>query len=57
MGDHDGTCNAGEYVWRKAGSFHENASETGAVVLAVYRKPNIFVHLESVTAGYDIGSA
>jgi anti-sigma factor ChrR (cupin superfamily) len=57
MGDHDGTCNAGEYVWRKAGSFHENVSETGAVVLAVYRKPNIFVHLESVTAGYDIGSA
>lgn len=44
MHDHDGTCNAGEYVWRQAGSFHENRSDTGAIVLAVYRKQNIFVN-------------
>jgi len=44
MYDHDGECKAGEYVWRKAGSFHENQSETGAVVLAIYRKQNIFVN-------------
>ena len=50
MGDHDGDCGAGEYVWRKAGSCHENASAAGAVILAIYRKPNIF----QSGAGYDI---
>jgi len=44
MYDHDGTCSAGEYVWREAGSLHENHSDTGAVLLAVYRKQNIFVN-------------
>ena len=44
MYDHDGVCHAGEYVWRKAGSFHENRSDTGAVIFAVYRKQNIFVN-------------
>jgi len=44
MYDHDGTCIAGEYVWREAGSLHENHSDTGAVLLAVYRKQNIFVN-------------
>jgi len=49
MYDHDGTCSAGEYVWRKAGSLHENHSDTSAVLLAVYRKQNIFVNK---TTGY-----
>ena len=40
--DHDGICRAGEYVWRQPGSFHETHSDEGAVLLAVYRKPNIF---------------
>ena len=44
MYDHDGKCGAGEYVWRQPGSLHENHSDTGAVVLAVYRKQNIFVN-------------
>jgi len=44
MYDHDGMCSAGEYVWRRAGSLHENHSDTGAVILAVYRKQNIFVN-------------
>ena len=38
MYDHDGVCHAGEYVWRTAGSFHENHSDTGAVILAVYQE-------------------
>src|ERR1700722_405301 len=41
MYDHDGTCRAGEFVWRKPNSFHENHSDEGAVIFAVYRKPNI----------------
>ncbi|MDG2286212.1 MAG: cupin domain-containing protein [Alphaproteobacteria bacterium] len=46
--DHDGICRAGEYVWRTAGSFHETRSEEGAVILAIYRKPNVFQN----TAGF-----
>jgi anti-sigma factor ChrR (cupin superfamily) len=40
--DHDGICRAGEYVWRRVGSFHETHSDEGAVILAIYRKPNVF---------------
>ncbi len=40
--DHDGIARAGQYVWRKPGSFHETYSQEGAVILAIYRKPNVF---------------
>jgi anti-sigma factor ChrR (cupin superfamily) len=40
--DHEGTARAGEFVWRTRGSIHETHSEEGAVILAVYRKPNVF---------------
>lgn len=46
--DHDGICRAGQYVWRTPGSFHETHSDEGAVLLAVYRKPNVFQN----TAGF-----
>ena len=55
MWDHDGICRAGEYVWRTAGSYHENQSDEGAIVLAIYRKLNIFqnsVGFERGKAGY-----
>jgi len=42
--DHDGICRAGEFVWRRVGSLHETHSDEGAVILAVYRKPNVFQH-------------
>src|SRR6266436_7688988 len=42
--DHDGICRAGEFVWRHAGSFHQTHSDEGAVILAIYRKPNVFQH-------------
>ncbi len=51
--DHDGICRAGEYVWRKPGSFHETHSDEGAVLLAIYRKPNVFQH----TAGFQADEA
>ena len=40
--DHDGICRAGQFVWRKPGSMHETRSDEGCVILAIYRKPNIF---------------
>jgi anti-sigma factor ChrR (cupin superfamily) len=47
--DHDGICRAGEYVWRHEGSCHQTYSAEGAIILAIYRQPNIFQH----GAGYD----
>ena len=40
--DHDGIARAGEYVWRRPDSCHETHSDEGCVILAVYRKPNVF---------------
>ena len=40
--DHDGICRAGQFVWRQPGSMHETRSDEGCVLLAIYRKPNIF---------------
>jgi anti-sigma factor ChrR (cupin superfamily) len=40
--DHEGIARAGEFVWRTPGSVHETASDEGAVILAIYRKPNVF---------------
>jgi quercetin dioxygenase-like cupin family protein len=48
--DHDGICRAGEYVYRHPGSMHETHSAEGCILLAIYRKPNIFRN----SAGYDV---
>lgn len=50
--DHDGICRAGQYVWRKPGSLHETHSDEGCLLLAVYRKPNVFFG----TAGFRAAS-
>lgn len=47
--DHDGICRAGEFVWRQPGSLHETKSDEGCLLLAIYRKPNIFFK----TAGFE----
>ena len=49
--DHDGICRAGEFVWRRVGSFHETHSDEGAVILAVYRKPNVFQNSTGYASG------
>jgi hypothetical protein len=38
----------GHLVWRHIGSFHQTHSDEGTVILAIYRKPNVFQH----SAGY-----
>ena len=50
--DHDGVATAGDYIWRKPGSQHDNRSPNGAVLLAVYRKPNIYYHSGRETSGF-----
>lgn len=51
--DHDGVAVAGDYIWRKAGSLHDNHSPGGAVIFAVYRKPNIYYGATKETAGFE----
>jgi anti-sigma factor ChrR (cupin superfamily) len=50
--DHDGVATAGDYIWRKPGSLHDNSSTTGAVILAIYRKPNIYYDKDGETSGF-----
>jgi hypothetical protein len=39
-------------IWRKPGSLHDNKSPGGAVLFAVYRKPNIYFHTAEETARF-----
>ena len=50
--DHDGIARAGDYVWRRPESCHETHSDEGCVILAVYRKPNVF----RTSAGFGAAS-
>lgn len=40
--DHEGTANAGSYVWRPAGSRHTASAPQGALLLGIFQKPNQF---------------
>lgn len=50
--DHDGVAVAGDYIWRKPGSLHENTSADGAVIFAVCRKPNLFYDAAKEIEGF-----
>jgi len=41
--DPEGITTAGNYVWRPAGSRHVAWSPNGALVLAMYLRPNVFL--------------
>ncbi len=40
--DEQGTCTAGNFVWRPAGSRHMASAPEGCVVLGFFQKPNTF---------------
>ena len=40
--DDHGACKAGEFIWRPAGSRHEARSPGGALMLAIFMRPNKF---------------
>ena len=42
LADDEGEATAGNYVWRPAGSRHEAWSPNGALMLAMFLKPNKF---------------
>lgn len=41
--DEEGEATAGNFVWRPAGSTHEVVSPDGALILAVFIRPNRFL--------------
>ena len=41
--DPEGLTTAGNFVWRPAGSRHVAWSPSGALVLAIYQRPNVFL--------------
>lgn len=41
--DPEGVTTAGNFVWRPAGSRHIAWSPNGALVLAIYQRPNVFL--------------
>jgi anti-sigma factor ChrR (cupin superfamily) len=47
--DDEGESRAGSFVWRPKGNRHHAWSPTGALVLAMFLKPNVF--LEGVATG------
>jgi len=43
LADDEGTCTGGNFVWRRPGSVHSAWSPDGAVILAIFQKPNKFL--------------
>jgi len=41
--DDEGACTGGNFVWRRPGSVHAAWSPDGAVILAIFQKPNQFL--------------
>jgi anti-sigma factor ChrR (cupin superfamily) len=50
--DDEGVCPRGSFVWRPKGNRHHAWSPKGALVLAMFLKPNVF--LEGVAAGQNL---
>jgi anti-sigma factor ChrR (cupin superfamily) len=40
--DDDGTCTAGNFVWRRPGSVHSAWTPAGCLVLGIFEAPNEF---------------
>lgn len=41
--DDQGSCDAGDFVWRPAGNTHEAFAPDGALFLSIFLKPNKFL--------------
>ncbi|MDE0128951.1 MAG: cupin domain-containing protein [Gammaproteobacteria bacterium] len=41
--DDEGVCTAGNYVWRPIGNRHRAWSTNGALILATFQEPNVFL--------------
>ena len=50
--DAEGVCKAGDFVWRPKGNCHRAYAPNGALLLAVFQTPNVF--LEGPMAGESL---
>jgi anti-sigma factor ChrR (cupin superfamily) len=58
LDDAQGSCTAGNYVWRPGGNRHSAFAPNGAIFLSVFLKPNIFFGgAEFFTADKTIGNS
>jgi len=53
--DEEGTCTAGNYVWRPPGSRHVATSKAGALMIAFFLKPNIFFDADGSARVFEAG--
>ena len=44
LADDEGTCQAGNFVWRRAGSIHSAHSPNGCLALGMFQNPNEFLN-------------
>ncbi len=51
--DDEGSCEAGQFVWRPAGSRHEAHTPDGGLMLAFFLQPNRFFDLDPEGASFD----
>ena len=51
--DDEGSCEAGQFVWRPAGSRHEAHTPDGGLMLAFFLRPNRFFDLDPKGASFD----
>ncbi len=54
--DDEGIVTAGNFVSRPAGSRHTARSITGAVVLAMFLKPNVFIGEDGSAETFEVGA-
>ncbi len=50
LADDDGRCEAGDFVWRPAGSRHEAWSPEGCLVIGIFQVPNRFFERDGKVA-------
>jgi anti-sigma factor ChrR (cupin superfamily) len=55
--DHEGVCQAGQFVWRPAGNRHEAVAPNGALIIGFFLKPNRFAHGEKFFTQQRSGKA
>jgi anti-sigma factor ChrR (cupin superfamily) len=53
--DEEGSCTAGNFVWRPAGNTHEARAPNGALILGVFMRPNHFAAGQKFFTAPDAG--
>ncbi len=55
LGDEEGVCTTGNFVWRYAGNTHEAHAPNGALLLGVFMSPDHFAAGQKFFTGNSLG--